>query len=458
MGWVEVPEQITGTTGRSAKNNNPLNLEYRQGSYQDKYAAAPEPTHGGRFAKFPTMEAGYSAGLDQIKLDSGRGHTLSTFVNKFAPPSQNPTNELVASYSQQLGVDPNTPLSQIDPQKLMQPMLARESSTQTSYRIAGQGKGRKQAQAQPQGGKWVEVPEEEPGIWGSAKESFKQSVGEMAGTYGSLIGQNEGESREEAYKRIAGAASKGLGATGQKPPDTWRGTVGSTLGSLPAPLAELILMNKLLPGGGGMAGSMARGAATFGAQQGLRPEGSATRGAIEGALFGAIPPGAGRLAKGAMGGAIGLGSTYTQPGEKSGKDYAVGGLVPGLLAMLGGKAPEKAREPDAVIPPGALPHGSKPFQALPGAPPQLALPAPEGPGFGPGGGFTMREPTPETRLRKAPKLWQAVEEKPEQVLRQPPTRTLPGQANILPTGAKPLPVTPEVLPKHPSRPRESHSR
>ena len=59
----------------------------------------------------------------------------------------------------------------------------------------------------------------------------------------------------------------------------------------------------------------------------------------------------------------------------------------------------------------------------------------------------MREPTPETRLRKAPKLWQAVEEKPEQVLRQPPTRTLPGQANILPTGAKPLPVTPEVLPK-----------
>ena len=355
-----------------------------------------------------------------------------------------------------------------------------------NVRMAGQGK-KKPAQFNP--AQWAPPDQqalkgqEEPGIWGSAKEAFKQSVGELAGTYGSLIGQREGESRQEASKRIQEAASKGLGATGQKPPDTWRGTVGSTLGSLPAPLAELILMNKLLPGGGGMAGSMARGAATFGAQQGLRPEGSATRGAIEGALFGAIPPGAGRLAKGAMGGAIGLGSTYTQPGEKSGKDYAVGGLVPGILAMLGGKAPEAAREPDAVIPPmGQLPPGSKPFQALPGAGPQLGLPAPEG--FGPEGdfqyrnmrpgetstkavtgpppllalppaqGFTMREPTPETRLRKAPKMWQAVEEKPEQVLRQPPTRTLPGQANILPTAPETLPVEPKVIPAKAEQPTQ----
>ena len=473
MGWVEVPEQITGTTGRSAKNNNPFNLEYRPGSYQDKYGATLEPTGGGhdkgpRFGKYPTMEAGYLAGIEQIKMDAKKGKTLGQFTRKFSPDFENPTPQLIAQYSNAVGASPDTPLSQIDPQNLAQPMLARESSTRTSYRIAGQGKG-KQTQTQPQGGKWVEVPEEEPGIWGSAKEAFKQSVGEMAGTYGSLIGQREGESRQEAYKRISGAASTGLGATGQKPPDTWRGTVGSTLGSLPAPLAELILMNKLLPGGGGMAGSMARGAATFGAQQGMRPEGSATRGAIEGGLFGLIPPGAGRLAKGAMGGAIGLGSTYTQPGEKSGKDYAVGGLVPGLLAMLGGKAPEAAREPDAVIPPGALPPGSKPFQALPGAPPQLGLPAPEG--FGPEGGFqyrnmrpgetstkavtgpqpllalppaqgfTMREPTPETRLRKDTSWkdrYQAVEEKPDQGLRVPPEpRGMQAQPPETPPAAEP---------------------
>ena len=163
MGWQEVPEEMWGTTGRSAKNNNPLNLEYRPGSYQDKYGATLEPRGGGkdrgpRFAAFPNMEAGYLAGLDQIKLDASRGHTLATFVNKFAPPHENPTNQLVVQYANSLGVDPNTPLSQIDPQRLMQPMLSRESSTRTSaygpVRMAGRGK----RQEQPTGGKWVEVP------------------------------------------------------------------------------------------------------------------------------------------------------------------------------------------------------------------------------------------------------------------------------------------------------------
>ena len=217
MGWVEVPEQITGTTGRSAKNNNPLNRESRQGSYQDKYAAAPEPTHGGRFAKFPTMEAGYSAGLDQIKLDSGRGHTLSTFVNKFAPPSQNPANELVASYSQQLGVDPNTPLSQIDPQKLMQPMLARESSTKTSYRIAGQGKGRKQAQAQPQGGKWMEVPEENPVSGAAPRNPLNRAWGRWPGRMVPSSARMKGNQGKKPTSGLQGRQARDWGPPDRSP-------------------------------------------------------------------------------------------------------------------------------------------------------------------------------------------------------------------------------------------------
>ena len=123
--------KLTGTTGRSFKNNNPLNLEYRPGSYQDKHGAVPEPTHNGRFAKFPTMAAGYHAGLDQIRLDQSaeRSHTLSSFVHKFAPPHENPTEQIVNQYAKALGVNPNTPLSQIPPEKLIVPMLARESST-----------------------------------------------------------------------------------------------------------------------------------------------------------------------------------------------------------------------------------------------------------------------------------------------------------------------------------------
>lgn len=128
----ELLEQVNdpvfaGTTGRSRRNNNPLNLEYRPGSYQDKYKAELEPE--GRFAVFPSMEAGYSAGLEQIKLDTERGHTLKSFVHKFAPSHENPTDDLIKQYSKHLGVEPDTPLSNILPEELIIPMLKRESST-----------------------------------------------------------------------------------------------------------------------------------------------------------------------------------------------------------------------------------------------------------------------------------------------------------------------------------------
>lgn len=124
--------QFSGTTGRSATNNNPLNLEYRPGSYQDKYGAEMEPVSKSgkqRFAKFSTMEDGYNAGLDQIRLDASRGHTLASFVNKFAPPHENPTNQIINQYSRAVGVSPDTLLSEIPPEKIIVPMLARESST-----------------------------------------------------------------------------------------------------------------------------------------------------------------------------------------------------------------------------------------------------------------------------------------------------------------------------------------
>jgi hypothetical protein len=124
--------EFTGTAGRSATNNNPLNLEFRPGSYQEKYGATMEPVSKSgkqRFAKFPTMDAGYRAGLEQIRRDAGKGLSLSQFVNKFAPPHENPTAEITQQYAKALGVSPDTPLSNIPPEKMIIPMLARESST-----------------------------------------------------------------------------------------------------------------------------------------------------------------------------------------------------------------------------------------------------------------------------------------------------------------------------------------
>ena len=140
LGPLDGEIQFSGTTGRSATNNNPVNLKYRSGSYQDKYGAELEPVSKSgqqKFAKFPTMEMGYQAGIEQIQRRQKEGHTLASFVNQFAPPNENPTQEIIAQYSKALGVNPDTPLSDIPAEKVIIPMLARESGT----KIVGKGGG-----------------------------------------------------------------------------------------------------------------------------------------------------------------------------------------------------------------------------------------------------------------------------------------------------------------------------
>ena len=140
LGPLDGEIQFSGTTGRSATNNNPVNLKYRHGSYQDKYGAELEPVSKSgqrKFAKFPTMEMGYQAGIEQIQRRQKEGHTLASFVNQFAPPNENPTQEIIAQYSKALGVNPDTPLSDIPAEKVIIPMLARESGT----KIVGKGGG-----------------------------------------------------------------------------------------------------------------------------------------------------------------------------------------------------------------------------------------------------------------------------------------------------------------------------
>jgi hypothetical protein len=89
------------------------------------------------------MEDGYLAGLDQIRLDQSRNLTLASFVKKFAPPHENPTEQIIQQYAKALGVSPDTPLSQIQAEELIVPMLMRESST----RIKGQAKPKEKTQA-----------------------------------------------------------------------------------------------------------------------------------------------------------------------------------------------------------------------------------------------------------------------------------------------------------------------
>ena len=111
------------------RNNNPGNL---------RFAGQPGATQGeGGFARFNTPEAGYAALQAQISLDSSRGLTLGSFINKYAPPSENNTSQYIQQATSALGVSASTPLSQIDPNALAQFMAKKESGTSINATSGG---------------------------------------------------------------------------------------------------------------------------------------------------------------------------------------------------------------------------------------------------------------------------------------------------------------------------------
>lgn len=78
------------------RQNNPGNL---------KYAGQPGAVRGDKgFAKFPTPQAGFQALQNQILLDAKRGHTLETFIYKYAPPKENNTLRYIAVLSTVTGI------------------------------------------------------------------------------------------------------------------------------------------------------------------------------------------------------------------------------------------------------------------------------------------------------------------------------------------------------------------
>lgn len=102
-------------------NNNPGNLRFvgQQGATKGENG----------FAKFSSPEAGVKALESQIKLDASRGLTLQQFINKYAPPTENNTNQYLAQMTQMLGVPPTTKISNVDIKRLTQAIALKESGT-----------------------------------------------------------------------------------------------------------------------------------------------------------------------------------------------------------------------------------------------------------------------------------------------------------------------------------------
>lgn len=102
-------------------NNNPGNLRFVGQS-----GAAPG---SGGFARFSTPEAGIQALKNQIQLDASRGHTLQSFLSKYAPPTENDTNLYISQVEQMTGKPRGTPIKNIDLNVLARAIAKKESSS-----------------------------------------------------------------------------------------------------------------------------------------------------------------------------------------------------------------------------------------------------------------------------------------------------------------------------------------
>lgn len=86
------------------QNNNPGNLEYR---------GQPGATQSGRWAKFPTYDAGYQALLTQIQRQADSGQTMQQFIYQYAPPTENNTERYLSSLESSTGYSRNAPLTAV---------------------------------------------------------------------------------------------------------------------------------------------------------------------------------------------------------------------------------------------------------------------------------------------------------------------------------------------------------
>jgi len=106
---------------RPQRTNNPLNLRF---AHQTE--AVGKDKDG--FAVFPFWEAGFRAAHAQIRLDASRGLTLAQFIEKFAPPSENDTENYIDFICDEMRCGPLTMLDSLSPYALAGVMAQMEGA------------------------------------------------------------------------------------------------------------------------------------------------------------------------------------------------------------------------------------------------------------------------------------------------------------------------------------------
>lgn len=115
------PTEVLDSKGRKRDkvpfgilNNNPGNIEFRNQAGAKLYS--PNPDKPGRFAIFPSQEEGlYQIGRQMQLYDSRGVSTIRKMLEKYAPPTENKTNDYIDFVAKLSGYDPDKPVDMTDP-------------------------------------------------------------------------------------------------------------------------------------------------------------------------------------------------------------------------------------------------------------------------------------------------------------------------------------------------------
>ena len=122
---------------RNLRNNNPGNIEY--GDFAKKHGATGSD---GRFAIFPTLQAGQDAQASLLMGYMAQGNnTISKIVSKWAPGSENNTGAYIADVSNKTGIDANSVLDTAQLGKVRQAMADHEGMVGARASASAGGSG-----------------------------------------------------------------------------------------------------------------------------------------------------------------------------------------------------------------------------------------------------------------------------------------------------------------------------
>lgn len=97
----------------SWRNNNPGNLRF--GAFARRHGAIAE---SGGFATFPDYKTGFAALCALLRAPSYRDLTLYKAIHRYAPTSENHTENYIRFLEKEIGVTRDTVLNCIDTERL----------------------------------------------------------------------------------------------------------------------------------------------------------------------------------------------------------------------------------------------------------------------------------------------------------------------------------------------------